>query len=141
MPPLSGIRPIRLNDWMNDASVDAVHGADHRLLEPPDCAYHRVVLRAHRFAEVGRGIHGGQVLSGTKATAFTGDEHGTNGSVGCGGGERVLKLAGHRKIEAVENFGPVQRDNLNGVPDLYLDVLVFHRVPEIVCAKTSAGSV
>ena len=98
VPPLSGITPIFANDWMNvaldrrehdvarerevrsGAGRDAVHRAEHRLLERADRADDRVVAVADDVAEVGhRAVlrhRLGEILAGAEAAAGSGEHDG-----------------------------------------------------------------
>ena len=138
MPPESGIRPILQNAWMKlaDCAAMTMSHASAMLAPAPaatpltahttgsgklrSAEHQRPVVVLDRLAEVDRRAarrNGavGQVLSGAEAASGAGQQQHARRRDRCDLGERVAHLGVHRRREAVQPVGPVERDARDAV--------------------------
>ena len=149
VPPVSGIRPIFENDWMNvaPAAANTMSQANAMFAPAPaatpltaqttgfsSCRIARTIglyWRAHDLAEVGRrgvavGHHFGEVLARAEGAADAREQYGAGRSVVRDGLQRGRAALRPSRVEAVQDVRAIERDLQHAVALLGLDVLVRH---------------
>jgi hypothetical protein len=126
VPPESGTRPI-----LENACRHAFDGAHDRQRQRLQCQHERLVVLLDRRAEIdgrraGRDVAIGQVLSGTKAAAFAGQEQHARGRVLLHPRERIAQLAMHVAGEAVQPVGARERDARDAAGAFESNLFVRH---------------